>query len=136
MDDKTLHDPVAAALWHAIALRRLCSYRAARASAKLHGDDLSGLFEPPSFADLSDAYIRLIEEYLGETISTANVARCALDLIAAIAQDRQFTYIFQDAEVVGEERDQADQIRLIGALSNWIDRRDIADAVAGRGARS
>ena len=77
---KLLHDPAAAALWHAIALRRLHNYRSARRSAEMHGDDLSGLFEPPSYADLSDAYIGLIEEHSGESISSANVARCTLDL--------------------------------------------------------
>ena len=44
--EKLLHDPAAAALWHAIALRRLHNYRSARRSAEMHGDDLSGLLDP------------------------------------------------------------------------------------------
>lgn len=99
--EKLVHDPAAAA--HAIALRRLHNYRSARRSAETHGDDLSGLFDPPSYTDLSDAYIRLIEEHSGESISSANVARCALNLIAAIAQDRQFTHIFQDGAIVSDQ---------------------------------
>jgi len=48
-DKYSLVDPEAAALWHAIALRRLHAYRAARKAAKQHGDDLAGLIGAEGF---------------------------------------------------------------------------------------
>ena len=125
-----LHDYQSAAFWHAIALRRLCAYRAARDKAKQHGDDLAALIEPPSYSDLSDAYVRLIEEYVDQSIDNPNVARCALDLLGAIAQDLQFFHIFEDGSVVSRERDIADQIRLVEVLSGWINKLDIAEGIA------
>ena len=125
-----LHSEQSAALWRAIALRRLHNYRAARENAKMHGDDLAGLIEPPKYPELSDAYIRLIEGLFCESVNSANVARSTLDLIAAIAQDQQFTHIFEVGPVVSIERDVADLIRLIEALSGWVNKQDIAEVVA------
>ena len=131
MDYKTLlHDPQSAALWHAIALRRLHNYRAARECALNHGDALAGLPDTPGYPEISDTYVRLIEDFIDQRIDKTNVARCALDLLAAIAQDRQFTYIFEEGSVVSMERDIADEIRLIERLSGWINERDIEEALA------
>src|SRR4051794_14733420 len=129
MDDQSkLQTRHAAAFWHAIALRRLHNYRAAREAAKLYGGDLAGLFDPPGYEELGVAYLHALRDWLPESITAARAARCAL--LAAIAQDRQFVHIFQDGAIVGEEKDLADQIQLIESLSGWINGIDVAEAIA------
>src|SRR3954453_12251286 len=87
MDSKTfLHDSHAAALWQAIALRRLHHYRSARENAKQHGDELHTLLiDPPSYEQISDAYAALIEEHIDNSIDSTTAARAVVDLLAAIA---------------------------------------------------
>jgi hypothetical protein len=127
---KLMRDQHGAALWRAIALRRLYNYRAALEHAKIRGDDLAGLIQPPGSIELSDAYTKLMEEYAVEPIHTANAARCMLDLLAAIHQDRQFLYIFDEGPIASVDRDVIDSIQLIETLSRWVNKLDIAEVIA------
>jgi hypothetical protein len=131
MDYKTyLNDPHAAAFWRAIALRRLCSYRAAVDAAKQHGDDAAGLLiEPPAYAKIGDAYVELLEEFVDQSIDSTTAARAALDLLAAIAEDQMFGDIFQDGTPSSIERDRADVVRLLDCLSGWLNKHQLDEAM-------
>jgi hypothetical protein len=130
MANKTLlHDRHAAALAHAVAIRALHSYRAARDRAIARGLDASVLIEPPRFVDLADEYERVVEEHIDQQIGSTNVARCAVDLLAAIALDQEGQDIFDAGGPVSIERNRSDAIRLISVLSGWINELDIGEAI-------
>ena len=130
-DVTALHDPHhAAALAHAAALRALYNYRGARERAEFRGDNLSGLFEPPPFNEIGQAYEKIAGEYFDQGVGSASVARCALDLMATIATDQLVGEIADHVGPVTIERDRADMLRLISALSLWVNKCDIGEAVA------
>ena len=64
--DEILHDPVAAALGQATALRLLHHYRHALEKAALHGADLSELPQFEWRREIADRYARVLDSALPE----------------------------------------------------------------------
>ena len=128
------HDRIGAGINHAIAYRLLFNYLQARERAEEQGADVSGLpkMEREGWREIDSRYQGLVEEWLAELPDSIPSARAFIDLAGVILIDRTLSDLFNVGTIGGEERDRDIAIRALTAVGNWLDRREVAEAVPRR----
>jgi hypothetical protein len=113
-------DPVAAAIYHCLALRHLSNYAAARGAAERCGADLSEHAEPPSHQEIGRRYTALADEWLVERYQTASAVMAALELAANIVADRKLDHIFENRSApVLDELDLQFALWALTGAAHW-----------------
>jgi len=122
-------DHHAGAIHHAIALRMLHRYQHAREMAAWYGHDVSKLYAPPDFADLSDAYRELIQEWAYEHPDTVSAISAFVSLLAVMATDDLLGTVLNEGNIVSDEQDRSDAIVMLADIKRWINKVEIREFV-------
>jgi hypothetical protein len=122
------HDPLAAAVSEALALRLLSRYRDARDAVEYYGGDVSALPAAPSFAEIDERYTELMrDEVVDVRPETASAELRYLDLVEAIIVDRLSPH---DASVMSDEGDLSCALQMLQWVRIRANSRDLAEGVA------
>jgi hypothetical protein len=114
----------------ALMVRALHAYREARNKAEHDGVDLSADPVPPSFADMSDRYDRLLNDWATEKPETAGDMLAYLDLVAAIVDDERSDQRGDlQGVILSVERDFGHALQLLTSVRRRLNEQDIKDAV-------
>src|SRR5947209_14932665 len=82
------HDPHAAGIYQAIALRFYARYADARERAKFRGEDLPGAEPLLTGREVGERYESTVDEWVWQTPDSADAVLALVDFAAAIAADR------------------------------------------------
>ena len=127
MSDHKDHNPQAAGIYRAIALRFYSRYVEARENAERHGGDLSGYGSQHDAREADERYKAAIDEAIGEIPESIDAALALAHFAGILAADRFVGEITQ--EPVNDERDAYHQSRALADLSRWINQLAIDELV-------
>ena len=127
MSDHKDHNPQAAGIYRAIALRFYSRYVEARENAERHGGDLSGYGSQHDAREADERYKVAIDEAIGETPESIDAALALAHFAGILAADRFVGEITQ--EPVNDERDAYHQSRALADLARWINQLAIDELV-------
>src|SRR3977135_540867 len=117
MSDPKHHNPQAAGIYRAIALRFYSRYVEARENAERHGGDLPGYGSPHDAREADERYKAAIDEAIGEIPESIDAALALAHFAGILAADRFVGEITQ--EPVNDERAAYHQWHLAD-LARWI----------------
>ncbi len=121
MSDPKHHNPQAAGIYRAIALRFYSRYVEARENAERHGGDLSGYGSQHDAREADERY------KAGEIPESIDAALALAHFAGILAADRFVGEITQ--EPVNDERDAYHQSRALADLARWINQLAIDELV-------
>jgi hypothetical protein len=127
MSDPKDHNPQAAGIYRAIALRFYSRYVEARGTAERHGGDLSGYGSQQGAREADARYKAAIDEAIGEIPESIDAALALAHFAGILAADRFVGEITQ--EPVNDERDAYHQSRALADLARWINQLAIDELV-------
>ena len=127
MSDPKDHNPQAAGIYRAIALRFYSRYVEARENAERHGGDLSGYGSQHDAREADERYKAAIDEAIGEIPESIDAALALAHFAGILAADRFIGEITQ--EPVNDERDAYHQSRALADLARWINQLAIDELV-------
>ena len=127
MSDHKDHNPQAAGIYRAIALRFYSRYVEARENAERHGGDLSGYGSQHDAREADERYKAAIDEAIGEIPESIDAALALAHFAGILAADRFVGEITQ--EPVNDERDAYHQSRALADLARWINQLAIDELV-------
>jgi hypothetical protein len=127
MSDPKDHNPQAAGIYRAIALRFYSRYVEARGTAERHGGDLSGYGPQHDAREADERYKAAIDEAIGEIPESIDAALALAHFAGILAADRFVGEITQ--EPVNDERDAYHQSRALADLARWINQLAIDELV-------
>jgi hypothetical protein len=127
MSDPKDHNPQAAGIYRAIALRFYSRYVQARGPAERHGGDLSGYGSQHGAREADERYKAAIDEAIGEIPESIDAALALAHFAGILAADRFIGEITQ--EPVNDERDAYHQSRALADLARWINQLAIDELV-------
>ncbi len=127
MSDPKDHNPQAAGIYRAIALRFYSRYVEARENAERHGGDLSGYGSQHDAREADERYKAAIDEAIGEIPESIDAALALAHFAGILAADRFVGEITQ--EPVNDERDAYHQSRALADLARWINQLAIDELV-------
>ena len=116
-----------AGIYRAIALRFYSRYAEARDHAEGHGGDLSGYGSRPTQRDADERYAAAVEDMIGETPDSTDVALPLVEFAGILAADRFVGEITNDP--INEQRDAYHQSRALADLARWINQLAIDELV-------
>jgi len=125
--DEILHDPVAAALGQATALRLLHHYRHALEKAALHGADLSELPQFEWRREIADRYARVLDSALPECAENGLQAKALHQFAAFALIDEEIGTLSGWGTLDDQNRGQA--LRALLAIGDFMNRVEIDEAV-------
>ena len=121
------HNPQAAGIYRAIALRFYSRHVEARENAERHGGDLSGYGSQHDAREADERYKVAIDEAIGETPESIDAALALAHFAGILAADRFIGEITQ--EPVNDERDAYHQSRALADLARGINQLAIDELV-------
>src|ERR1700704_2174968 len=122
MSDPKHHDPHAADIYRAIALRFYCRYVDMRHSAEHYGADLTASHgRLPTELEAADQYVDALEERLWEPPQSATAALALVEFAGVVTADRFLGEVVRD-QVMAEERDAFYQTIALSTAAEWLNR--------------
>jgi hypothetical protein len=129
------HDWYSAAVYRAMALRHYGRYMELRRHAEFRGKDLEG--HPPlsTQRDDADLYSKAVENFLGESVETADAALALVEFAALICGDHLLNETLRAPSPIGDEMDAYHQLIALSdagkwlhhhATTEWLERRKLA----------
>jgi hypothetical protein len=121
MSDAKYHDPLAAGVYKAIALRFYSRYVEARQSAEFRGGDLPDHGRRPTQPEADERYNAAVEDCIVEAPDSADAALALVHFAGILAADRLIGEVTQ--QPVNEERDAYHQALALANVAGWLNRR-------------
>ena len=121
MSDAKYHDPLAAGVYKAIALRFYSRYVEARQSAEFRGGDLPDHGRRPTQPEADERYNAAVEDCIVEAPDSADAALALVHFAGILAADRLIGEVMQ--QPVNEERDAYHQALALANVAGWLNRR-------------
>ena len=120
MSDAKYHDPLAAGVYKAIALRFYSRYVEARQSAEFRGGDLPDHGRRPTQPEADERYNAAVEDCIVEAPDSADAALALVHFAGILAADRLIGEVTQ--QPVNEERDAYHQALALANVAGWLNR--------------
>ena len=121
MSDAKYHDPLAAGVYKAIALRFYSRYVEARQSAEFRGGDLPDHGRRPTQPEADERYNAAVEDCIVEAPDSADAVLALVEFAGILAADRLIAEI--TLQPVNDERDAYHQALALANAAGWLNRR-------------
>jgi hypothetical protein len=123
--NKLLHNPHAAGIYRAIALRFYSRYVEARQSAEFRGGDLPDHGRLPTQRDANDRYLAAVEDCIVEAPDSADAVLALVEFAGILAADRLIGELLLTP--VNDERDAYHQALALANAAGWLNKQTLSE---------